>query len=509
MGGTGAWAQKSPAKPRSPIAAAQAQLASGDLQGAESTLWTVLSSNPNHEEALTLLGIVRGHQHRYAEAETLFRKVLQLNSKSVAGHRHLATALVAQYKVNEAIEQYRQAANLAPKDTGLKLELAGLYVEKSEFAAALSTLDEIPNSQFPVDGIPIKAACLIAVGRASEAVRLVPQAKNSPPNLLSLAEVFLRGNFPDKALECLSLAAARLKRPPARLFYLKGRALGAAGQMAAALRSFQQALALDPNSADTLVAIAEIHALQGRHADSVTVLQRARALDPDSIPILRHLVVEGMQAGQRNVILQAAQELREKSPDNPEDLYLVGAVMLQAMEPAAAASALQKYVVQRSEDPKGWMALGMAYVAQRQDAEARKALEKAVQLDPRLAEAEYQLGLVARSEGKPLEAVQHFERALQLQPQHAKAMGSLGSLLLQTGDLEKAQEVLRRSEAADPNNPETQYALALVLSKMGKTEEARQHMQRFQKMNPNQSPISRAKAGQQSQEEMPEKPKME
>src|SRR2546430_9535879 len=85
-------AQKSSAKASSTVSA-QAQFKRGDLAAAESSVWSVLSSNPNDEQALTLLGMIRGEQHRYAEAEVLFGRVVQLNPKSVVARTHLANAL--------------------------------------------------------------------------------------------------------------------------------------------------------------------------------------------------------------------------------------------------------------------------------------------------------------------------------------------------------------------------------------------------------------------------------
>src|SRR5256885_14571111 len=71
------------------LADAQSQLARGKLDDAETSLWTVLTINPNDEKALALLGTIRSRQQRYPEAEALFRRVLQINLNSVAGHRGL------------------------------------------------------------------------------------------------------------------------------------------------------------------------------------------------------------------------------------------------------------------------------------------------------------------------------------------------------------------------------------------------------------------------------------
>jgi tetratricopeptide (TPR) repeat protein len=477
-----AWTQKPPAQAGSPLAVAGTRLARGELQGAESALWSLLSSDPNNAEALTLLGIVRGRQQRYQEAEALFRRVLQLNPKSVAAHRNLASALIARDKLDEAIEHYQQAEQLAPQDSTLKLELARLLVGRGRFAEALSTLYTIPRGRFPAAAIPVKAASLLGVGQKSEAAALSARAKDSPEIALDLAEVFLEGNLPGEALKSLNLAAGNLQRPSSRFYFLKGRALTAQGQPSAALTNFRQALALDPKSTDTLLGMAEVYAMQNQHADSTTMLERAHALSSGALPVLRRLAVEAIKAGQHDIALEAANELAEKSTDNLDDRYLAAAAMVAERAYPSAVPILEQYVAQRPQDTKAWFGLGLAYVNLQRYPDARRALERSSTLDPNLAEAEYQLGIVAGKEGKPQEAIQHFEHLVQQQPHHAKALASLGAVYLQSGEMEKAQDALQRSEAADPSEPDTEYQLSLLFNRTGKPEEARRHMERFRKL---------------------------
>jgi tetratricopeptide (TPR) repeat protein len=465
----------------SAITEAKSQLAHGDLQGAENSLWTVLGSDQQNEDALMLLGEVRHRQQRVAEAEALYRRVLQINPKSVAGHRYLGQELVAQGKASDALEQYRLAVELAPNDVGLKTELARLYVGNGQAEQAVSTLATIPAAKFPVGAIPVKAAALIATGRKADAIHLQEQVRNSPGAELDLAEVYLGGQLPDEALHSLEIAAAGLKRPPARLHYLKGRALAEKGETEPALAALRGALAEDPKSADTLVALAEIYSAKNKHADAVAALQRAQALNPDSLSILRHLVVEATKANDSKAAVDAASALSDKSPNNPDDLYLAGAAMLQ-QNVQGASMVLEKFVVLRPDNARGWMGLGMAYVQQEHYDEARKPLERAIALDPALAEAEYELGLVAKNQAKADEAIRHLQRALQLQPKHVAALRTLGNLYLQSGELEKSKDELERAEAIDPNNVQTEYDLGLVCNKLGKTELARQHMEQFRKL---------------------------
>jgi len=227
----------------------------------------------------------------------LFRRVLQLDAKSVVAHRNLAGALLAQDKVDEAVEQFQIASNLDPRDPQLKVELARVEVGRGNFGAALAALDSMPRAQLPQAAIPVKVAALLGLDRPREAEAEIAQVPNSSETAMELAEVFLAANLPADALSSLNSSGPR-STPPARFYYLKGKALRMKGDLAPALHSFQQALAQDPKSPLTLLAIAEIYSDLGKHSDSFAMLQRARSIDPDAPPILRNLIVEAMQSGQ-------------------------------------------------------------------------------------------------------------------------------------------------------------------------------------------------------------------
>src|SRR5260370_6444670 len=208
----------------SPLATAKAALAKGDLAGADKTLLTLLSSEPNDQEGLLLLGVLRGGQQRYSEAEVLFRLVLQLDAKSVVAHRNLAGALLAQDKVDEAVEQFQIASNLDPRAPQLKVELARVEVGRGNFGAALAALDSLRRQQLPQGAIPVKVAALLGLDRPREAEAEIAQGRNSSETAMELAEVFLAANLPADALSSFNSAGPR-STTPAHFHSRKGKAL--------------------------------------------------------------------------------------------------------------------------------------------------------------------------------------------------------------------------------------------------------------------------------------------
>jgi tetratricopeptide (TPR) repeat protein len=282
-------------------------------------------------------------------------------------------------------------------------------------------------------------------------------------------------------LKALSLLNPVPKNAAARVDYLKGRALRQQGDANAAMASFRRALAADPKSSETMLAMAEIFSSQNKYSDSLAMLQKARSVSPDSLEVLRHLIFELMHAGQNDRGLEAAQDLQRKS-SALDDRYLVASVMLQEKQYQPASHILEDYVTQRPEDAKGHLGLGLAYVNMLRYAEAQKALERALEINPSLAEAEHQLGLLASQQGDRQGAIQHWQRAVALKPDHARALFYLGTMYLESGDIDKAEADFQGSLAADPNNMRTEYDLSLVLNKLGKTTEAKQHYDRYMRM---------------------------
>ena len=464
----------------SSVAKARNLIERGKFQEAETTLWYVLSASPSDEDALLLLGNIRQKQDRAAEAEALLRRVIEINPKSALAEENLASLLADENKVEEAIQHYEQAARISALSARHSVQLARLYVGSGKFSQALGTLDSLPLTRVPPAATPVRAAALLGLGRRKEATALIADPKPSPEIAVQLAEVFLQNKLPREALRCFASGSISGSQT-AHYDSVKGRVLQANGEAAAALATVRQGLAKNPKSVELLLSLAELHAVAGRHAESVAALLRARAVDSKNPEILRHLIVEALAARQDDLALQSATDLAKHS-SNLDDQYLASAALVQEREFNLATQILEPYVQERPTDAMGHLALGLAYLGQRRHSEGRAKLERALQLNPNLAEAEYQLGELANKDGDSTEATRHLEKAVQLQPGHAKAQLSLGTLYLQSGNLDQARVALEKAQLADSTDPGPEYQLSLLSTRMSNPEAAQRHMQRFREL---------------------------
>ncbi|HZP18396.1 MAG TPA: tetratricopeptide repeat protein, partial [Terriglobales bacterium] len=238
LGGPVVLGQAKP-RPASPLAQAKAQLAQHDLKSAEDSIWKVLSADPNNAEALLLLGVVRGEQQRFPEAETLFQRAVQVDPSSVSAHIYLGKTYLTENKLAEATGQYQQARQLAPRNVEVNVTLAKLYAADGKFQAALDALNSVPAARLPAEAIPIRVGSLLALGQQAKATQIAGSVKD-PATGLALAEVFAASKLPDQALKMLDSAAASGRRPPARFYFVKGKALDATGKPALALQNYQK-----------------------------------------------------------------------------------------------------------------------------------------------------------------------------------------------------------------------------------------------------------------------------
>jgi len=472
-------ASKSPPTTSSALVQARQQFARHDYNAAEESVWKVLNADPQNADALTLLGTIRIQQKRASEAESLFQRVVQLNPKSFSGRLELGRILVAEGKVPEAIEQFRQAQELEPANVEARVTLARLYAVAGEFASALSNLEPLGESRLPREAISVKVAALLALGRSDQAIALANRVTN-PPLALALAENFVAAKMPDHALKLLARAQASGKKPPARFYFVKAKALDMAGNPPAANENYQRAIALEPKSEEFLLAAAELNSRQNKHDAAFGLLKKALELDPDSLTVIRPLILEASFAGKSVEVQDAAEKLQSIS-DQPQDLFVAASVFLKNSRQDEAVPLLEKYLQKMPNDARAWVGLGIGYEDMKRLPDAQKAFEHALEADPQMADAEYQMGQLMSLNSNSSAAMQHYERALQFNPNHALALAKLGKLYLESGNSEKARDALLRAESLNPSDREIEYGLALAYSKMGDREQARIHMDKFQK----------------------------
>jgi tetratricopeptide (TPR) repeat protein len=195
-----------------------------------------------------------------------------LAEKSPAARAGLARALLAQSKLPEAAEQFRQAGD----KNGL-LQIAGLYEKSGDTAGAMAIYKEFPDDpavrehlgRLQVDTRDAEAA----IPNLEDAVKKSPTTANR----LALADAYRMAKQPAKMLEQLQFAAlADAANFDLRMAY--GRALRDNRSLIPAANQFLAAAKLHPDSVPAWNELANVLIVSENYPAGLDALDHIRAL---------------------------------------------------------------------------------------------------------------------------------------------------------------------------------------------------------------------------------------
>jgi protein O-GlcNAc transferase len=191
----------------------------GRLAEAETQYREVLVQQPDHADALHLLGMLAGQVGEFDVAVDLLRQAAQLNPNFADAHNNLGFALAKNGKTHDAIPCYREAIRLKP-------DLCEAHVN---LANALEEIEQWDD----------------AIASYREAIRLKPDSAESHSNL---GNVLRNTRQLDEAIA--SYRQAILLKPHFGAAYNNlANALAEVGRVDEAIATFRQALLPNPDYA--------------------------------------------------------------------------------------------------------------------------------------------------------------------------------------------------------------------------------------------------------------------
>ena len=311
--------------------AGSALLRQGRLDAAKVELTEAIKANPNLPEAHACLGDVHRKQKQYALARDSYVRACELNPYAFRPHYNLGVtyqlmaaqaALVDQAAdlIRQAIHVYLRATTISPDDYEANLNLSACYHQLGRDEQAeqhcRKALTIRPNSAAGWCNLGIICD---SQGKSSEAVLAFNKSlefdTNQPRVLLSLGACHKRTDSP-----------TRLK---------------------AALHAFQLALRIDPNLAEAYEQIGLVHFETGDNVEAMKAFEKAIALDPDSsvahrgkgaVLMLRH-IADPTDLSAREQALASWTLSLEIDPDQPKLAELVARYKAAPPPPAPVSPA--------------------------------------------------------------------------------------------------------------------------------------------------------------------------
>jgi Flp pilus assembly protein TadD len=406
-------------------------------------------------------------------AERKYRQALAETRSDAGLALEVAQFLANQKKYPEAIELFRRALALAPRNEPAELGLSDAYRGVHNYEEARSILQTARR-----------------------------QHQKSVAVLSALGSLEIEAESFDAAIEALRSALV-VAPNDTKLRNLLGSAYMAKGDSTAALVQFEKVLAWDPANPLAHYSRAQIFADTDQNEKALVDAEKVAAAKPDYLPgraLLAKILVRLKQcaraaevlrpavnppaldtqslfllgnayecAGQSELAVGAREEFatasrgdRKRAEDETQSKHLVEQANELARQNkfSEALDLLQQALEKNPKNGFAYSQQAKIYFSMHKPEEAREAIQQALQIQPYQPDFLYVAGVIAAQEGKQEEALAAFEKVTQINPKEADAYFELGRIWMQRKDRARALAAFRKAVELAPDDAEYKSALA-------------------------------------------------
>lgn len=362
-----------------------------------------------------------------------------------------------------AAERLERALAASPADTGLRLQLAEVYLSQDRVDDAIAQFEAV---------IELAGEGSDAGREASRRMRYVIATRHAERRELDEAIAIFGGlarEYPDNVLIHYSIGVAYLLR----------------GDLDEARGAFERVIELDPGYINAYIHLATVYERKNDLRRAIGLLEQAVDLAPDSPPGARARtrldVIEGrLLAGEGNRLeaIAAFERALEAEPTNRDALTELAALHRRGDDAAAELEAYRRITAAYPDDPQSRLRLAELLLAAAHYEEAYGQLETLTAGRPQgavTARAQQLLGrLRATQEGRRiaeerrLAEVHRLEAHLEADPRDTEAWKELAVLYYQRGDNSGAAQAFEAVRALDPDDRRARYALGAIYDNMGR-----------------------------------------
>jgi tetratricopeptide (TPR) repeat protein len=366
----------------------------------------------------------------------------------------IAAAYDAMERLQDALDAYEKAIQLAPTDARLRQRFGLLAARDGRFEESLAALTkatelEPDNSSFHTN----LGGALRRLGRFEESLVAHERAVELDP-----------------------------KEPRARNRY--GAALGMVGRADEALESFHRAIELEPENGEFHSNLGVQLARMNRPEDALAALERAVELMPSSAIPLLNLGHALRQADRTEEAIDVYRRAIEVAPDNADFHNSLSRALDHLGRYEEALEAQRQAVALQPGDVSLLGGLGHALGRLKRYEEALEALSEAAELEPDDPGIIRNRAAALSNLGRVEEALELFTRAVELRPDDPEYRAQLGGTLRRLGRIEEALDVLERAHEVDPGDPNINEALGVALVDAGRAEDGLPFFDRAAEVKP-------------------------
>jgi tetratricopeptide (TPR) repeat protein len=297
----------------------------GQLIEAEANYRRVLAAQPDHGEALNLLGLVSFQKGRHDLAVELIGRAIERNGRNAGYFSNLGNVLYASGKLEEAVTAYRQAISKKPDFADSDVSLGEAY---RNLGAALNEL-----------------------GRHDEALDAYRNAISISPR-------------------------------DAKAFYNLGVTLAKLGMLEPAIDAHRQAVSIKPDFAEAYFHLGAALKVQGKLDAAVAAYHRAIHINPDFVEAYNNLGGALKELGRRDAAIATYRQATTISTHDHTTFYNLGQALAERGKLDEAVSAYRRALTIKSDFTEAYCNLGLLLKEQGKIDEAQSLLAEALKFAP-------------------------------------------------------------------------------------------------------------------------------
>lgn len=376
----------------------------GNRDAAHQRIDKLLTEQPRNADVMVVKAGWLLLENKTDEAYTRAQAAAKIDPQSVRAHMLVGSIEQSRSNHTEAVKEYTEVLRLAPQSIEAQLALANLHLKLGKADAAVTFAEQAVQNQ-PQNGL-----AHLALAQALIGARKIDQARREATLLVNGAP---------------SIAAGHV---------VMGQIQYRTQEWAAASKSFERALELDPTSVEALTGIVGIDVRN-----------------------------KNLAQAHRRVAFQLA-----KTPNNPRLLVLQARTHVAGGDRAAAESALKAAIVAEPSYLDAYRLLGQLYVGQNRLDDARKEYERIVKQRPQNVAAQTMVAMILQVQNKHDEAKVVYQRVLELDPRAAVASNNLAYMAAEANtNLDIALQWAQTAKSQLPDDPDVSDTLGWVYVRKG------------------------------------------